>query len=270
MSSLARPRGPLPARTYWVRRALVVATVVALVVGLNNLIGGGGGGDGSGAGGPDQAVQAAVTSQQQERETTGVPPAVRNQPTATKGKGKKDQQTKPKPPPLPEPEGVCLAEDIEVRPVVKKPVAGRPVVLALRLTTITTPACYWRVSPSTITLTITSGKDHIWSSRECRRSIPASDVVLRQTEPVWVRVNWSARRSDEECSKRTLWALPGWYHLQAAALAGEPEDVQFQLVRPTAELLAQEAEAKQEQKKKQKKKQNEKDKKKDREGEGNG
>ena len=44
---------------------------------------------------------------------------------------------------------------------------------------------------------------------------------------------WNSRRSDEECSDRTAWALPGFYHVRAAALGGEPTDVQFELLAPT-------------------------------------
>jgi len=42
-------------------------------------------------------------------------------------------------------------------------------------------------------------------------------------------VTWSAKRSDEECTKFTDWAMPGFYHVQAAALGGDATDVQFEL-----------------------------------------
>ena len=44
-----------------------------------------------------------------------------------------------------------------------------------------------------------------------------------------VVVTWSAKRSDEDCTKWTTWAMPGFYHVQAAALGGDATDVQFQL-----------------------------------------
>ena len=47
-----------------------------------------------------------------------------------------------------------------------------------------------------------------------------------------VVVTWSAKRSDEGCTKWTDWAGLGWYHVQAAALGGDPTDVQFELVAP--------------------------------------
>ena len=35
----------------------------------------------------------------------------------------------------------------------------------------------------------------------------------------------------------TDWAMPGWYHVEAAALGGEPSDVQFQLTAPEREVV---------------------------------
>ncbi len=61
------------------------------------------------------------------------------------------------------------------------------------------------------------------------------EVTLRRDDTTRVKMTWDARRSDEECSKLTEWALPGWYHVAAAALAGEPSDLQFELERPERE-----------------------------------
>lgn len=217
MTALIRPRGPLPARTYWVRRILILGTALALVVALGNLLTGGS----DGSAGPDRAVQAAAG-------TTGSPPpgVSGDQSTIRPGKTPK----KDKLPRLAEPDGPCLAEDIQVHPIVREAVAGSPVTIRLRLTTRESPACYWHVSVQTVALKVTSGDDAIWSSGECPRSVPSRDLVLRQAKPVWVGVTWSAQRSDEDgCTVLGQWALPGFYHVAAAALAGEPADLQFQL-----------------------------------------
>ncbi|HEX5862149.1 MAG TPA: hypothetical protein VFY58_09925, partial [Nocardioides sp.] len=52
-----------------------------------------------------------------------------------------------------------------------------------------------------------------------------------------------------ECSELTSWALPGWYHVAAAALAGEPSDVQFELERPEREEITKTVRPKPEDKK---------------------
>ena len=37
----------------------------------------------------------------------------------------------------------------------------------------------------------------------------------------------------------TTWALPGWYHVAVAALAGEPSDVQFELEKPEPKVVTE-------------------------------
>jgi hypothetical protein len=54
-------------------------------------------------------------------------------------------------------------------------------------------------------------------------------------------VTWNSRRSDEECSDRTAWALPGFYHVRTGPLGGEPTDVQFELVAPAQATVTQTA-----------------------------
>ena len=63
-------------------------------------------------------------------------------------------------------------------------------------------------------------------------AIPVQDVVVRLTSVTQVPVVWSSRRSDEDCSDRTAWALPGFYHVLTAPLGGEKTDVQFELLAP--------------------------------------
>jgi len=108
-------------------------------------------------------------------------------------------------------------------------------------------ACTWRVSPDALTVAITSGKDAIWNTRECPRAIPRQDVVVRKAVTTNVGVVWKeAKRSDEGCATRTTtWALPGWYHVTAAALGGEPSDLQFELTAPTAGTVTKTATPKQ-------------------------
>jgi hypothetical protein len=85
-----------------------------------------------------------------------------------------------------------------------------------------------------VAVDITSGKDAIWSSRECPRAIPVTDVVVRRDVTSRIPVFWNARRSDETCSRFTEWAMPGFYHVTAAALGAEPADAQFELTTPVA------------------------------------
>ena len=131
-----------------------------------------------------------------------------------------------------EPTGPCSDADIVATPVITSAPGGSDIPIQVNLRTTFAEACTWRASPETMTVTITSGDDYIWSTRECPVGIPPQDVVIRQAVDTPLVVTWSAKRSDATCSPRTQFALPGFYHVKVAALGGEPTDVQFELVPP--------------------------------------
>ena len=225
-------RGPLPARVYWTRRLLLVALALLLVFGIARLLSLGS--DGSSA--PAQAAQAAAEPSVTVSPTsTATTPTARQTPVAGRpGKGRTSQA-----PVLAEPQGSCTDEDVAVSPEAKEAVAGPQgeVRIALHLRTLTSEACTWRVSHSTLALKITSGSDDIWSSRQCKGAVPATDVVVRRAVTTTVDVAWNGRRADHGCGKLSAWALPGTYHVTAAALAGEPADAQFALVAPKPRVI---------------------------------
>ena len=166
--------------------------------------------------------------------TTSTPTDAATEPVKKKRKKKKQTPTEP---PLAEPTGPCVSSDIVVTPVITSAEGGVDVPIALNLRTLRTPACTWTVSPDSLTVSITSGEDPIWSSRQCPASIPAQDVVVRQAVDAPIGLIWNARRSDEDCSELTEWARLGYYHVEAAALGGEPTSVQFELVRPASAVI---------------------------------
>lgn len=224
----AMTRGPLPARVYWVRRLLVLGIALLLVLGIARLLGGGSDATSE----PDAATPAAadVTSTASTSPTSAVTPPASS--AGGQGPGGAEASSEPV---LAAPEGTCDSDDIAVTPKVDGAVAGRDVTVVLQLRTLESEACTWRVSHDSLTLAITSGKDDIWSSRDCPKAIPVRDVVVRRAVTTNVAITWrSARRSDEYCSLRTEWAMPGWYHVIASALGGEPSDLQFELGTPTS------------------------------------
>ncbi|MFC5494478.1 hypothetical protein [Nocardioides caricicola] len=225
----AMTRGPLPARVYWTRRIFVLGTALLLVFGIARLLG-----NGSDAADDGAAQLTADTT------TTSASPSAEASATAGEtgkpGKGGKNgrKTTSPDPTPtLAAPTGTCSGADVAVTPQAKNAVGGRPVLIVLQLRTMVSEACTWRVGPDALAVSITSGDDDIWSSRECRKAIPVREVVVRKAVTTNVGVTWSAKRSDETCSRFTDFAMPGWYHVTAAALGGEPSDLQFELVKPT-------------------------------------
>ncbi|MGZ5398852.1 MAG: hypothetical protein ACXWDM_02485 [Nocardioides sp.] len=226
----AMTRGPLPARVYWTRRLLVIGVVVGLLVAVVQLVSLAVGG----APEPDRAVQVVAEPGASETPATDV---TEPEDAPSEGRKKKGRERDPGPV-LAAPEGPCTDRDIAVTPTAKKTVGGSPVTFVLELRTILTPACTWEVSPQTLTVKITSGDDDVWFSNQCPRAIPHEDVVIRNNVSTEVEVTWSAKRSDQDC-RGTTWAMPGWYFIEAAALAGEPSDLQFELAAPEPEVVTE-------------------------------
>lgn len=218
-----QPRGPLPARVYWTRRLVLLGVALLLVAGFARILGDSS--DGS-DGGADQATTTGATTMTSPTETVTTEPV----------KKRKKKRT-PTEPPLAEPTGPCVSSDIVATPVVPVAQGGGDVAITLNLRTLQTPACTWTVSADTLAVSITSGNDSIWASRECPASIPAQDIVVRQAVDAPIALVWNAKRSDEDCSVYTKWALPGFYHVEAAALGGEPTEIQFELVRPVSAVI---------------------------------
>ncbi|HXH79656.1 hypothetical protein [Nocardioides sp.] len=217
-------RGPLPARVYWTRRLVLLGVTLALVAGLARLLGAAS--DGSDGGG-DKATTAGATT------TTTTP-----EPSKDPVRRKRKKNRTPTEPPLAEPSGPCVSSDIVATPVIETATGDTDVPITVNLRTLQTAACTWRVAPDSLTVSITSGDDFIWSSRECPASIALQDVIVRSATDTPVVVTWAdARRSDEECSALADWARPGYYHVEAAALGGEPTDVQFELVPPPSAVI---------------------------------
>ena len=72
-------------------------------------------------------------------------------------------------------------------------------------------------------------------NRDSKRRKTVAKFAARRAQII--EILYDAKRSDDECSTFTEWAMPGFYHVEAAALAGEPTDVQFELVRPASEVI---------------------------------
>ncbi|WP_134741181.1 hypothetical protein [Nocardioides sp. 503] len=217
-------RGPLPASVYWRRRLVVLSVAAVLVLAFARVLGGGS----DGSSGEDDAVTPAAADQ------TSSEPS--ESPSATRKRTPRPTPTAPTTsaaPVLAEPEGRCEDSDVTVTPSATGAVEGRDVVLLLDLRTTVAEACTWRVSPTSLTLRVRSGKDAIWSSAQCPQAIPVADVVVRRATSTVLPVTWNARRSDEDCSRQTQWARDGFYFIAAAALGGEPTEAQFEMAKAT-------------------------------------
>jgi len=231
MRTVVNPRGRLPARVYWFRRLLVLATALALVFAIGRLL------TGSGSATPEDTARVTAGSPSSSpTPTLGVAGPF---PVQATGKGAHPSATGT-PIVLAAPSGPCAVDEITVTPTVPKPVAAGRVDLVLQLTGIR-PACTFAVTSRTLVARITSGKDRIWSTQDCPGAITPGTVVVRSATPTDVVVTWSGRRSDDDCTRATDWAVPGYYHLNAAVIGSEPGEVQFRLTSPPRAIITKTA-----------------------------
>ena len=224
--STTRRRRPLPRRVYWVRRLGVLAVAFALVFSVAHLLGGGGGDAGTPAARQVGADVGAPSSAKTPAATGPTAPGARH---SRSRRARKPRAVKT---PLAIPTGPCADSDVLVRPSVEEAYAGRDVRIALFLTAADSPACNWEVTARSVVLKVTSGSDRVWSTQDCPRAVEPQSVVVRKGHETQVQVVWNGQRSDAECSRTTGWALPGYYHAEAAALGAEPTDQQFYLAAP--------------------------------------
>lgn len=228
MTTVTRPRGPLPAQVYWTRRLLVVAVAFALVFGLAHLLGSGG------SGGPSaRPVGASASASTATPATTAALTPSPSPTRGARGKGRAGKTPTPTPTPLATPSGTCVNSGVVATPSVKGTAyAGTSVVFTMTLATVVSPACTWVVSAQSLVVKVTSGSDRVWSTQECVGAVPKQSVVVRKDHPVAVSVVWNGQRSDSDCTRSTAWAEPGYYHVVAASYGADPIDVQFELQSP--------------------------------------
>ena len=231
MPAAPRPRRRLPARVYWFRRMMVLATAFALVFAIGRLLNG----SDQGSSGDTATVTATKSS---PTPTLGLAGPTPLQPAAT-GEGAHAGATGT-PAVLAVPSGPCAMDEITVTPTAPNAKAGGRVDLVLELTGIK-PACTFAVTSRTLVAKVTSGNDRIWSTQDCPAAIRSTSVVVRSAVPAKVVVAWSGRRSDDECSRSTSWALPGYYHVTAAVIGSEPGDAQFRLSLPPRPVVTKTA-----------------------------
>lgn len=202
MSSLLRPVGHLPASVYWFRRALVLVVLVALVFVLIRVLGGGSDPKNSAASGPEQNPSSGPSA----------PTPTPGEKTSEPGK-KTSESPKTTEPPK---DVKCTGDDvtIDVLPASRTLAAGNSMNLVIQLSA-TRDECKAAVDPTELSLTITSGKDQIWTTEHCEKVIPRSTLVLAKGKQSPAIILWDGRRSRPGCLPGQLQAKPGTYVVKA-------------------------------------------------------
>jgi hypothetical protein len=221
-----RPAGPLPARVYWVRRALLVVMLLValsmlwwaagrLVGGSEDASGAPSAGSAAGGGGSDGTGPAAAATDEGQ------------QPKNDHHPRKHAKPHKPKHHQPVAPSGPCAPTQVDIAVVVHDVKAGHANPVGLRLTSVGTPACTLAITADTLALRITSGSDVVWSSDECPNLVLAREVIVHAHKPVVYTFDWDGRRSTETCAQAGKVAAPGGYWAEAALIGADVHRAYF-------------------------------------------
>jgi len=231
MSSLRHPVGPEQPSVYWRRRAvvvgvllLVVVVVVLIVVGRGSAATPGAAASASaGASASGRASASAAPSTAPSAAPSTAPSAApsasaaASAPAASGGAG-----------------STCAKDQIELTPVVDKTSYGptEDPKIAMSITNTGTKSCHMDLGSSQQVLTISSGEEQYWSSKDCQTGGTNQDVTIKAGQTLTTpSIEWDRTRSSTttcDSSRASVTAGGASYHLQVAVGNLESEgSVQF-------------------------------------------
>lgn len=239
MSSLFKPVGPEDPKTYWRRRALVIAGLVALLIAVVLLLVallGGGDGQAAAASEPEPQIGLSMSPIPDDAVLAGAPDAASSAAPSTSGSASATG-------PAAAPSGATTSAsahpaastapcaDSAIRVVGATASATTPVgagmVVTMTLTNTGSAACSRDVGSPSTGVRITSGPALIWSSAHCA-SAPQADVVdLAPGESRSVSLTWPGRTSRPGCPTDVRIGGAGTYRAIAVSGAVESEPVRF-------------------------------------------
>jgi hypothetical protein len=262
MSSVLHPVGPEPRERYWVRRlAVLVAIVVAIGIVIALV------GNAMSAGSAVQAEpvpptiappvvtasptptvaasgSASPTAGGTRAATPGTTPgAVRSaSPTAstsstasgkksatTKAPAKKVKKTKKAKKATQPVYAACDGSDLRPTLTGDRTVkVGKKTTFSLSVINGGKKTCKVTVKPSSATLTIVSGGDRIWSTKDCPAAVPATKRTRLPEHALGWKVTWSGKRSDNGCKAGKVAPKKGYYW--AIANFDGADDVRFRVI----------------------------------------
>ncbi|MFC9693612.1 hypothetical protein ACFTSF_33990 [Kribbella sp. NPDC056951] len=197
MSSLLHPVGHLPASVYWFRRGLVLFVLALLFFLIFQLVPGGG----------DPQKSAAVNDPQQTPTPT---PAAKPSKTPTPKPSEKPSKTTP-------PEDVkCSASNVRVEamPASRRITSGAALNFVVRFEAVS-DECKATIDPDSLTVSVTSGADLIWTTSHCGQAIPKATLVVAKGKEAASTVVWNGHRSGPGCLPGQPVAKPGTYVVKA-------------------------------------------------------
>ncbi|MCW2543045.1 MAG: hypothetical protein JWM40_597 [Frankiales bacterium] len=177
------PVGPLPAATYWRRRAVIVLAVLAVLLLGRSCLGGSSGGNQA----PSKPKPSASPSK--TAAPSGAAPAACPD-SAIKAEASTSEST--------------------------YAIGSKP-KLTLVISNTSSTACTRDMGSGAVEFIVFSGEDRVWSSDDCGSSTGASVVTLAPGARKEVTFTWAGKRSKPACAGSHEAAKPGTYRVVGRA-----------------------------------------------------
>lgn len=239
-----RPKGPLPRRVYWIRRALLIVVAAAvlafgwwLVPGIGNPA------DTSADLSPKPAPPTGSA-------TTAGPLDRSQQPARHSGPGSpaatpSTRQPQPSHPPKPtrtaqpspapsRPTGPCAPSLVRLSLAADSAPPGAGTKVRLTMSTTDGSTCTLGITPALLETRIESGDVTVWQSTTCPDGLGAKNVVVRPQPAVLYSFGWHGYQNRNGCQGTGTVASPGRYLAVAALIGGEPASASFYVTEPDA------------------------------------
>ncbi len=217
MSSFRHPVGPERPSVYWRRRAIALGAVLVIVIVVVLIVVGRGGAAESAAPGasgsaePGSGSGSGSSSDSSSTATSRTPAPSRSAaPTAADG-------------------AECTADQIELEPVLDKEAYGptEDPKIAMSITNSGSNSCHWDLGSAQQVLTISSGEEQYWSSKDCQTGGTHQDVTIKAGQTLTTpAIEWDRTRSSTTTCDSSRPAVTGGgasYHLQVGVGKVESE-----------------------------------------------
>lgn len=220
---MLHPEGPESARTYWIRRgillAVVLVVIVLVVVAIVNLTKSVGASSNppDPAGGTPAPTGSPTTDSTQAATSVAATPKATDKPSAvTTIIGTLD----------------CRPADLALALAGEKKVpAGTKNQFTVALVNNGKRPCLISITPKNFQVTVTSGKTQVWSSADCRTAMADFDKRLASGASVTWVVTWDGSRSvaGKNCQPAGNPPKPGKYEVAATLNGSQPDQLKLTL-----------------------------------------
>jgi hypothetical protein len=252
--NVIHPVGPEEPRTYWVRRALVVAAVLIILALIVTLVVNAASTGSAVAANPSPAAPSPLVVQTSTPIETAAPtPSSTASESASasatrtakasatakaagkataKASGKTTAKASAKPSATPTKKAVPVACDPDK---VRVTLNGKQHLkrkqkdkFEMSLINGGDQTCIAAVGPKNFELKIYSGKDRIWSSDDCSTAVRPINTKLKSQQAVAWTMTWNGRRSRDDCKNRPEIPRAGTYFATAQLKGAKP--VQLRMI----------------------------------------